>query len=337
MAELWYRNLGFHNNPFSVKPAAFTDEVLGQNLEHVFERVGSGSIVYITGEYGTGKTTLMKQLIRKFGGRRQVVHLTRSTSEDSISTEKILRGKYGFLGNLTKRLPKNMIMLIDEAHEVTNEDSEELMKFYKKGNIKSIVFFGTNYARGSFVSDMDQMLNGNIIRLGELSDEQAVSLIRKRLGSSRMLPDAVIKKIFQRSNKNPRELLENCEDICRLAVNHGATQAGENHVEEFFGRHMPKEPEISIKEPEISIKELAGQIEQATAQTILESEAPNVMLRLEGRPITRQRPIARRSPQTTKPRQRKKRATPRKKQPKYKKQNVKNEIKAEMADDEADY
>ena len=76
MEELWFRTLGFYNNPFSIKPAAFSDEVIGYNLDEVFDKIDSGKIVYVIGGFGTGKTTLMKHIIRRFGGRRQVVHVT---------------------------------------------------------------------------------------------------------------------------------------------------------------------------------------------------------------------------------------------------------------------
>ena len=29
MTDIWYRQLGFHNNPLSIKPAAYTDNITG--------------------------------------------------------------------------------------------------------------------------------------------------------------------------------------------------------------------------------------------------------------------------------------------------------------------
>jgi len=29
---LWYKKLGFHNNPFSIKPAAFRDELVAYDM-----------------------------------------------------------------------------------------------------------------------------------------------------------------------------------------------------------------------------------------------------------------------------------------------------------------
>ena len=353
MEELWFRTLGFYNNPFSIKPAAFSDEVIGYNLDEVFDKIDSGKIVYVIGGFGTGKTTLMKHIIRRFGGRRQVVHVTRSTSEESMNTEKILRGKYGFCGKFFRGLPSQMILLVDEAQDITNEDSEQLLKHYQRGNIKSVVFFGAHIAKQSFVKDMEQLLNGNTINLNALTDDQAVSLIRRRIGSSKMISDSMIKRIVDSSSGNPRTLLENCEDACRLAAASGSREVGERQLEELFGSKLNREPEINIEELGETIEPLRPQLGDSTEiagfeEPSISEDTSNVMFKLEEKPKIKKRvPGAR--PKTalktkTKAKAKpakaanpKKRSAKRPSRPKYKKQAVKSEIKAELADEEPEY
>jgi len=63
---VWYHKLGFFNNPFSVKPVVFHDEVIGydQTMREIIEKIMDSNIVFISGEYGTGKTTALKGIIK---------------------------------------------------------------------------------------------------------------------------------------------------------------------------------------------------------------------------------------------------------------------------------
>jgi hypothetical protein len=68
--------------------------------------------------------------------------------------------------------------------------------------------------------------------LSFLSLDEAIVLIRKRIGDLQFLRDAIIIKIFKK-NKNPRAFLKNCEEICRNAFELGAEKVTDKHVSEF--------------------------------------------------------------------------------------------------------
>ena len=59
----WYHELGFFDNPFSIKPAAFHNELMGYNqtIKEINKKVEESNIIFISGEYGTGKTTVLKK------------------------------------------------------------------------------------------------------------------------------------------------------------------------------------------------------------------------------------------------------------------------------------
>ncbi len=57
-------------------------------------------------------------------------------------------------------------------------------------------------------------------RLESLTPEQAVKLVRERVGDLQLLTDVVIKRVFCCSGRNPRRLLKHCEQLCRYAVEH---------------------------------------------------------------------------------------------------------------------
>ena len=75
MNNVWFRELGFNNNPFSIKPAAFHDQVVG--FEKVVDEISYGvlnnKVVVVEGDYGNGKSSILKRLLNDFGGKKQVV------------------------------------------------------------------------------------------------------------------------------------------------------------------------------------------------------------------------------------------------------------------------
>ena len=48
----WYHELGFFDNPFSIKPAAFHNELMGQDqmLKEINKKIKDSSMVLISGE-----------------------------------------------------------------------------------------------------------------------------------------------------------------------------------------------------------------------------------------------------------------------------------------------
>ncbi len=227
----WYESYGFGSNPFSIKPAAFHDDIIGYELRDVFEKIDSGDVLFIKGKYGSGKTTILKHIIRRFGGKKQVIY--HSTSKGLLKLEKLLLNK-SFANRLFKNLPYDMTLLVDEAQELSRDEAEEISRFYNEGNIKSVVFFGTVYKKNVFTQDFNASLRDNTMVLGELSNEHATELIRKRVGNIKLLPDEAILQIYQRAGSNPRKFLELCEDVCKYAFETGNEVVNEEILEKFF-------------------------------------------------------------------------------------------------------
>ena len=255
--ELWYRKLGFYNNPFSIKPGAFHDEVIGYNLGDFLEKIDTGNIQYVKADYGNGKTTMLKHIVHKFGGRKMVAFCSCNIAEKNIDTKELLLGR-AFINKALRIIPKNMILLVDEAQDITKEEANDILDYFEKGNIKSVVFFGTEIKPKNFPKKLSQHLNGNIIALSNLSPEKAVEIVRKRIGDAPVLSDAIIKKLYSISGYNPRRLLENCEDLCKYVISRNENSATDRHVKTLFGQIKTKTV-VRLKrklEPEIKIEEL---------------------------------------------------------------------------------
>lgn len=227
MAKQWYHQLGFSSNPFSIKPAAFENELVGYNLGEIFSRIETGDMLFIQGDYGSGKTTMLKQIISRFGGKKKVIYYNCSAS-NALDTKKLLLGR-NFFSRAFKVLPSDMILLVDEAQQLKLNDSRDIMPYFAS-NIKSVVFLGAQYKKESFTKDMKKFLEGNVSVLNKLTPEQAVELVRRRIGSIQLLSDEIIKTVYHLSGLNPRLLLENCEDLCRYAVERGSGIVTDEHI-----------------------------------------------------------------------------------------------------------
>ena len=138
--------------------------------------------------------------------------------DKDLDIEKLLIGKYGFWGRMFKLHPKEMIVLLDEAQDLTPENTQRIKYFFDQGNIKSVVFTGTSYERCNLHESIKDRIGKDVLKLRELNDDEAVLLIRNRIGETNLMSDEIIKKLWKLSNKNPRRLLQYSDMVCRKVV-----------------------------------------------------------------------------------------------------------------------
>ncbi len=236
--NLWYKELGFRNNPFTIKPGVLNDEIIAYDLEELFNKIDYGEVIFVEGPYGTGKSTILKNIINEFGGNKQVVYYSANRKEGTVDFYGLLKGKYGAIGRMFKSLPRDMILLLDEADALQEDDFENLREYYEQGNFKSIVLVADDFDKLNITDYFFNLVKDNVISLTELDEGEAVMLVRSRVGDVDVMDDSVIKKVFRLSGKNPRTFLKNCEDVCRYAHKHGADKVTEQHVEKALGKEV---------------------------------------------------------------------------------------------------
>lgn len=266
MNDLWYKKLGFYNNPFSIKPGLYDNELVAYDMPFIYKKIEKGEMVFLEGEYGTGKTTILKNIISQFRGKNKIIYYSFNT-ENGFNLGKLLDGANSAFRKIVGLKTKNVIFLLDEVHTMKSADAKKLIRPFKEGIIKSVVFVSHDYSLTSFPEEYDGFLNGNIIRTVDLTSKEAVALIRRRIGNIDILTDNIISKIFLMSGKNPRRLLEYCEDVCRYAVEIGDTKVSDYHLDEILGKIVkerqrraksvqkkPVQQEKPVTEPKISEK-----------------------------------------------------------------------------------
>lgn len=214
----WFEELDFYENPFSTDPVKSAKKLVGADalLNELFYRVEAGSIMFIEGEDGLGKTSLLKQVIRRFKGKKKVIYFDCSEIDTKADIEALMQGRYGFFGKLLKIAPKGMIVLLDSA-SLSPGNIEKVKFYFDEGYIKSLVLTGRSYAAAKLPRSVRERIGSRVIRLSPLSDEQAVAVVRSRIGDT-LFTDEMIKKIYKQSGKNTKLLLGNCEKVAKKVV-----------------------------------------------------------------------------------------------------------------------
>ena len=254
MNETWYWKLGFSNNPFTIKPGAITNEIIAYNVQPIIERIKKGEPQFIEAPFGRGKTTILKGIIAKFGGKKKLVYAN-CIRQECLDVKNLLKNAT-IKGKIFGNIPREMILLVDEAQNLLKEDALEINEFIKKGNIKAVTFFGTEYTKGVLPAEVEASLNGNVIHLPYLTPEQAVELVRQRIGNLKLLPDYVIRELYARSDGNPRKLLQNCEDACRKGVELSLSELTVTDVATLLKTPSEKKPKArKQKTPDTKPKE----------------------------------------------------------------------------------
>ena len=235
--RMWWRKLGFYTNTFTIRPAPFDNKVFGQNqvLEDLYYKIPAGTMSFIEGKLGTGKTTIMKNLITKFRGRGKVIYFSCNRIDTELNIEDLLKGRYGFWGRMFGMMPKDMIVLLDEAQQLSSVNTERIKYFFDQGNIKSVVFTGTDYSNTNLHESIKERIGQDgLFKIKELTDDQAVAFVRNRIGNISTVNDSIIKKVWHLTGRNPRRLLQRLDKVFRYAVENMESEINEEHLTKIF-------------------------------------------------------------------------------------------------------
>ncbi|NTV24156.1 MAG: AAA family ATPase [Nanoarchaeota archaeon] len=241
MSDSWYRKLGFSSNPFNIKPAAFQGELVAYDVDFIYSKIDSGEMVFIEGQYGTGKTTILKSIINRYKGKNKIIYYSFNEGESVFNLASLLDGANSLIRKITGVKEKNIILLLDEVHTMKQHDAKKIIAPYKKGIVKSVVFVSHDFDMVKFPEDVLELLNGNVIRTVNLSTKEAVELVRRRIGDIDLFSDRTISRLFMQAEKNPRKLLEYCEDVARHAVMMGDSIVTDKHIVDVLGEYKPAE------------------------------------------------------------------------------------------------
>ena len=254
---MWFEKIEFDRNPFEVDPLKSDIKMIGNEevKKEILYRAYSGSMVFVEGKVGTGKTVLLKYIIDNFRDRGKVIYLDCEKLDREADIEKVLIGKNGLFGRLLKKYPKGMILLIDDVELSSPKNTERIKYFFDQDYLKSVIFTGDSFKNVKLSPSIKDRIGKHIIQLEELSEEEAIGLVNDRLKGKNIMPVEIIKRLYKESRKNPKTFLENCEKICVSALTNGEYMVTENHFKELFSNKKDGESsKVERKEGDIQKK-----------------------------------------------------------------------------------
>jgi general secretion pathway protein A len=241
MYESYY---GLKENPFSVTPdpkyiylGENHQEALAHLLYGVKERKG---FVVITGEVGSGKTTLIHYLLNRFNGNgnTKTAYLFNPKLEANDFIQYILKDlgvevnggtKSGNLHSLYRYLLKayenneKVILIVDEAQGLNPEVLEEIRLLSNfetsKSKLLQIILVGQPELKKTLSQFSLRQLRQRInmrYHLNPLSKKETKEYIEKRLRTAgakeRLFTEKAIKEIYRRSKGTPRIINILCDN-----------------------------------------------------------------------------------------------------------------------------
>jgi predicted AAA+ superfamily ATPase len=233
--DIWYKQLGYYENPFLLSPFKENSPLIGQEsqLNDTLYYLKSGSIVFIEGATGSGKTKFLREVMKTFRGR--VIYVNAATLTKTLNIEDLLRGKNGLAGKLFGKKPKDMILFLDNIDELSLVNLERLKYYFDQGYLQSIVCTGTSFNKVGFPPSLAQRIGKRIIKLSHLTEKEAVQLALERLDEKDEAVDPIIsekfiKKVYASAKKNPKQFLIQLHRVFEEMHFSDATNVEEKHL-----------------------------------------------------------------------------------------------------------
>ncbi|MEK6941032.1 MAG: ATP-binding protein [Nanoarchaeota archaeon] len=210
----WFEQLDFDDNPF--KDTEETNLIgYESTVNEILYNIDAGNLIFVEGENGSGKTALLKKAIKQFRGHGKVLYLDCEKIK-ALNIEKIIEKRKGFIAKLIGEKPRRMILLMDNTSELDKKNTERLKYFYDQDYIKSVIFTGENMNTVHFSDSLVDRLK-KVIKIPEVSKQQAYMILKDRIKSDNMFSQEVAQELFKRS-QNVKMFLQNAEELAKRAV-----------------------------------------------------------------------------------------------------------------------
>lgn len=210
MSKEWYKVYGWKHNPFTVRADS---NIFGLEREKklLLDFIVSGDICFITGNTGTGKTSLLKWLQSSVKDHK-VIYLDSTALNEFFNLGSYLKDSRNLFEILFYDYPRDVVLLVDEAHLSQRELKDALKLYWDNSHVKSLVI--AQIAKPTNFSKVFRARAGaRMIKLSGLNSNMAKSIILSRTNNKLPFEDDVIEYLLKLSSNNPRKFLENCERI----------------------------------------------------------------------------------------------------------------------------
>ncbi|MCW1296995.1 MAG: ATP-binding protein [Candidatus Parvarchaeota archaeon] len=260
--DTWFVRYGWKSNPFiiSADPQIFVgfDDI----KRDLHEIIISGDSMNIFGPPGSGKSSLLLHFQKLLDKKKYATIFI----DPVISTENSLVyefantiGKQNILDIILRRTPERIgflnflkmklgdrrpIIFLDEAHLVNNQNVYHFLRAFHDHLGASIIMASTKRIK-SHKPFKDAFRNRIVWEnaLRPMQSDEATRMIQLRILNSMQskeesnpFSEEALNKIFHLSSYIPREILVNCERVCRFYANEGIRPIDDKMVEHVLKR-----------------------------------------------------------------------------------------------------
>lgn len=211
---MWYKKYGWDENPFSVKPAAERLVGLDERRDKLLDFVHSGTICFLTGSAGVGKSSMLKWIQHNVKGHTPIYIDAEQLGDELFDLSEYLKQHRTLWETvLGHEYPKSVVVLLDEAHATEDKLKKALKLYWDHDYIKSIVITQIP-SLNNFSSSVRNRVGNRVIKLDRMEGKNVHKMIELRTEGKNPLTKDAINFISKKSNFIPRKILENCEAVC---------------------------------------------------------------------------------------------------------------------------
>ncbi len=266
--------------PFSITPDpefVYLSEKHQESLAHLIygvTRGGGAGFVQLTGEVGTGKTTISRLFLQKLPEDTQAALILNPNITPIELLENIFkefkistRGIKGKLNAMVERLNdqllqwwsegKNTLVIIDEAQNIPRDTLEQLRLLTNletdQQKLLQIILIGQPELKQLMQRKDLRQLSQRItsrFHLQPLSKAETQQYIKHRIavsgGSRSLFSDAAINQIFNQTEGIPRLINVLCDRALLVAFAQETTAVNQKHVRQAINEIYPDQPAPSF-------------------------------------------------------------------------------------------
>ena len=235
---MWYNRYGWQENPFSVKPNPKKLVGLDKKRNKLLDFVHAGTICFLNGPAGVGKSSTLKWIQYNVKNHTPIYIDAEQLGDDLFDLSEYLKEHRNLWETVIGHdYPKNVVVLLDEAHATEDKLKKALKLYWDHDYIKSVIITQIPSLK-NFSSSVRNRIGNRVVKLDKVTEKNVHEMIDLRTESNNPFTKEALGFIAKKSNYIPRKILESCEIVC-IEINN-KKKIDVSDVKKILGKKVKK-------------------------------------------------------------------------------------------------